>query len=136
MLSRETRLCVPTIRTQNGPVSEEKSILELTEALRTFAAEREWQPYHTPKNLIMALTGELGELAEIFQWLEPDQCVVAMADSATRKHIEEELADVFGYLLRLADVLGVSLSDALVAKMESNASRYSIERSRGNALKQ
>ena len=84
----------------------------------------------------MALTGELGELAEIFQWLEPDQCVVAMADSATRKHIEEELADVFGYLLRLADVLGVSLSDALVAKMESKASRYSIERSRGNALKQ
>jgi NTP pyrophosphatase (non-canonical NTP hydrolase) len=117
-------------------MSEERSILELTEALRSFATEREWERYHTPKNLIMALTGELGELAEIFQWLEPDECATAMADSATRKHVEEELADVFGYLLRLADVLGVSLSDALVAKIESNAERYSIERSRGNARKQ
>jgi NTP pyrophosphatase (non-canonical NTP hydrolase) len=117
-------------------MSEEKSIPDLTVALRNFAAEREWKPYHTAKNLIMALTGELGELAEIFQWLEPDQCEAAMADSAKRKHVEEELADVFGYLLRLADVLGVSLSDALVAKMETNAERYSIERSRGNALKQ
>ncbi|MGO9288233.1 MAG: nucleotide pyrophosphohydrolase [Polyangia bacterium] len=117
-------------------MSEERSILELTEALRKFAADRQWERYHTPKNLVMALTGELGELAEIFQWLEPDQCAAAVADSATRKHIEEELADVFGYLLRLADVLGVSLSDALVAKMESNAGRYSIERSRGNPLKQ
>lgn len=59
-----------------------------------------------------------------------------MEDSATRRHVEEELADVFGYLLRLADVLGVSLGDALVAKMASNAERYSVERSRGNALRQ
>ncbi len=129
-------MCAPPIRTPTDPMSKERSIPELTDALRKFAADREWERFHTSKNLIMALTGELGELAEIFQWLEPEECSAAMADSATRKHVEEELADVFGYLLRLADVLGVSLSDALAAKMESNAERYSIERSRGNALKQ
>ena len=108
---------------------------ELTSALRKFADERDWEQFHTPKNLVMALTGEAGELAEVFQWLTPAESASVMDDAAAAERVRDELADIYGYLLRLADVLGVSLDEALQQKMEKNAARYTIDASRGNARK-
>ncbi|NYI05588.1 nucleotide pyrophosphohydrolase [Allostreptomyces psammosilenae] len=110
-------------------------IRELQDALAEFAEEREWGRFHTPKNLVMALTGEVGELTEIFQWLTPEQSARVMEDAESAEAVEHEMADVFSYLLRLADVLGVDLERALVAKMELNRRKYPVELARGRAAK-
>ena len=109
------------------------TIDELQAAVRAFTDEREWGQFHTPKNLIMALTGELGELAEIFQWLTPEQA--DQLDPQQRKHTTDELADVLIYLLRLADVLEIDLADALQNKLAANGSKYPVDQARGNATK-
>ena len=103
--------------------------------LRDFAGERDWEPFHTPKNLVMALVGEVGELAEIFQWLTPGEASRVMLDQSEAEHVHDELADVLAYLLRLADVLGVDLEAALTAKMIKNARKYPADAARGNAKK-
>ena len=100
------------------------SIDRLQGKLRDFASERDWEQFHTPKNLAMALAGEVGELVAIFQWLDPDESAAAMADSSRAEQVRDEMADVLAYLLRLADVLGVDLADALEAKMIKNARKY------------
>src|SRR5262249_23489908 len=99
-------------------------LAELAAALRRFAAARDWERYHTPKNLVMALTGEVGELTELFQWLTPERSAAAMRDAEAAAKIEDELADVLIYLIRLADVLGVDLAEAARAKMHRNESRF------------
>lgn len=96
---------------------------------------REWRRFHTPKNLVMALTGEVGELSELFQWLTPDEASSLMEDARSASRVEEEVADVFLYLLRLADVLGVDLVAAADRKIQLNATRYPEEVARGNATK-
>ena len=103
--------------------------------LRQFAVEREWEQFHTPKNLAMALAGEVGELVEVFQWLTLEQSVEVMADPQRAVQVRHELADVFGYVLRLADVLDVDLMAALDEKVELNSRRYPVEKSKGNARK-
>ena len=103
--------------------------------LREFISERDWERFHTPKNLAMALAGEVGELVAIFQWLSADEAEHAMADRSRAEQVRDEMADVFAYLLRLADVLGVDLEDALSAKMIKNARKYPVETARGNATK-
>lgn len=110
-----------------------KSIDELQAAVRVFTDERDWGQFHTPKNLIMALTGEVGELSEIFQWLTAEQA--EQLDSQQRKHASDELADVLIYLLRLADVLGIDLSRAVQDKLAANSRKYPIDQARGNATK-
>ncbi|WP_022920430.1 nucleotide pyrophosphohydrolase [Ornithinimicrobium pekingense] len=104
------------------------------QALREFAAERNWDQFHTPKNLAMALAGEAGELVALFQWLTPEQSKRIM-DTTEAEQVRDELADVLIYALRLADVLDVDLSTALQDKVAKNHARYSIERSRDNAAK-
>ncbi|MFC9437890.1 nucleotide pyrophosphohydrolase [Nocardia sp. NPDC057030] len=111
------------------------AIRSLQAQIARFAAEREWEPFHTPKNLVMALTGEVGELSELFQWLTPEQSATIAHDPARRTRVEEELADVLIYLLRLADVLDVDLVAAVEAKLKSNAERYPVATARGRALK-
>jgi NTP pyrophosphatase (non-canonical NTP hydrolase) len=96
----------------------------LTERLREFAARRRWEEYHTPKNLAMALSGEAGELIELFQWLTPEESQAIMAGK--RAEVEDELADVFIYLVRLADVLGVDLIKAAHAKIDRNETRFPV----------
>lgn len=110
-------------------------IERLQSLISEFAAQREWERFHTPKNLVMALTGEVGELSEIFQWLTPEESTAIVADGAGRARVEEEMADVFIYLLRLADVLGVDLIAAAENKLESNGRRYPVELARGRAVK-
>jgi NTP pyrophosphatase (non-canonical NTP hydrolase) len=108
----------------------------LRDHLRAFAAARDWEQFHTPKNLVMALSGEVGELTEIFQWLTPEESATVITRSSARaEHVREELADIFGYLLRLADVLDVDLVSALASKIEANARRYPVDQSRGSARK-
>jgi dCTP diphosphatase len=116
-------------------VSEAGDLQMLALRVRRFADERDWQQFHTPKNLVMALAGEVGELAEIFQWLTPQESSELMADPSKAEGVRDELADVLYYVVRTADVLGVDLEQALVDKLSKNAVRYPIDRSRGSARK-
>jgi NTP pyrophosphatase (non-canonical NTP hydrolase) len=97
---------------------------ELQAELRHFAAERDWQPFHTPKNLSMALMVEAAELAEIFQWMTPEESRLAHQDARTKECIGEEVADVLLYLLQLADHSEIDLAQAVRSKLARNAVKY------------
>lgn len=101
--------------------------------LREFADARDWEQFHSPKNLAMALAGEAGELLEIFQWLSETQS--SDLDDDDRARAAEEIADIQIYLLRLADVLGVSMSAAVADKIADNERKYPVGESKGNATK-
>ncbi len=107
----------------------------LAEALGAFADERDWAQFHSPKNLVMALTGEVGELTEIFQWMTEEASRTATADPKVAVAVREEIADVLLYLVRLASVLGVDLDTAAREKLARNAEKYPVDRSRGNSRK-
>ncbi|MEU3016300.1 nucleotide pyrophosphohydrolase [Nocardiopsis sp. NPDC007018] len=111
------------------------SISSLQLALADFARERDWEQFHTPKNLAMALAGEAGELTAEFQWLTPEQSRAVMEDPAKAEAVRQEMADVFSYLLRLADVLEVDLEQALRDKVDLNTTRYPVDRAYGTAAK-
>lgn len=96
----------------------------LLQALQHFADARDWQRFHTPKNLVLALTGEVGELAEIFQWKTDAEAAAIADDPAEFEHLGEEIADVLLYLVRLAQVSGVDLEHALADKLRKNAEKY------------
>lgn len=106
---------------------------ELRERLREFAAARDWQQFHTPKNLAMALSVEAAELLEHFQWLG-DEASRTLAPPA-RDAVAEELADVLLYLVRLSDELSIDLIAAARAKLALNAERYPVEKARGSSRK-
>lgn len=97
---------------------------EWTEILRQFAKARDWEAFHTPKNLVMAMSVEMAELLEHFQWLTSAESVELSADPERKQAVEEEMADVLLYLLRLADVLHVDLDAAMRAKLIKNAQKY------------
>jgi dCTP diphosphatase len=105
---------------------------DLQGRIREFAQKRDWEQFHTPKNLAMALSGEVGELVEVFQWLTADEAKRVM-DSPRAEDVEDELADVFIYLLRMADVLRVDLAAVTRAKLERNERRYPATQVRGRA---
>ncbi|GAA3912789.1 hypothetical protein Aau02nite_66290 [Amorphoplanes auranticolor] len=103
--------------------------------MRAFADERDWQQFHTPKNLAMALTGEVGELVAEFQWLTADQSAAVMADPELGPRVRAEIGDVTIYLVRLADVLGIDLVAAALDKLADSARRYPVEQARGSAAR-
>lgn len=105
----------------------------LRDELRRFAAERDWEQFHSPKNLAAALAVEAAELLEPFQWLTEEQSRNLTPTQAAA--VQGELADVFIYLVRLSDKLGVDLLGAAQEKLIRNAEKYPIEKSRGSALK-
>lgn len=105
------------------------------QALRQFAEERDWQQFHSPKNLVMALSGEVGELTEIFQWMSEADSHGAGSAPTTARAVSDELADVALYLIRLADVLGVDLNAAITSKLAANAAKYPVEAARGVSTK-
>ncbi|MGP4028378.1 nucleotide pyrophosphohydrolase [Actinomadura sp. 3N407] len=107
----------------------------LAERLRGFAAERDWEQFHTPKNLAMALAGEVGELLAELQWLTPEESAAVMADAEAAARIRAELGDVAIYLTRLADVLGVDLMRAAHDKLDASGRRYDAATYRGSARK-
>ena len=97
-------------------------IENLTELIRSFAEKRDWGKFHTPKNLAMAITGEAGELASEFQWLSNDE--VLSLSKQDLDNVRLEIADVGIYLIRLCDVLNISLSDAIKEKLALNEKRF------------
>lgn len=106
---------------------------ELKQVLRKFAADRDWNQFHSPKNLSMALTVETAELLERFQWLtEEASCRPGAIDLAK---IREELVDIFIYLMRIADKLDISLIEAAREKIRANEQKYPVEKSRGSSKK-
>jgi dCTP diphosphatase len=107
----------------------------LSAALQKFADERNWAQFHTPKNLVMALTGEMGELAEIFQWMTEAQSKTAAMHSDTAQAVRDELADVLLYLVRLASVLDVDLDAAVRQKLVRNAEKYPVDKAYGSNRK-
>jgi NTP pyrophosphatase (non-canonical NTP hydrolase) len=112
---------------------EPHGLTQLRNALRDFAAERDWDQFHSPKNLASALAVEAAELLERFQWLTEEQSRnLPPADLAK---VRDEMADVLNYLVRLADKLDVNLLDAARDKIRRNAEKYPVDRSRGTARK-
>jgi NTP pyrophosphatase (non-canonical NTP hydrolase) len=101
-------------------------LAQLQRRLTEFAAARNWQPYHTPKNLVAALSVEASELVEIFQWLTPEESARVMTDPPTAHRVRDEVADVLAYLLQLCEVLGVDPLAALAAKIERNEHRFPV----------
>lgn len=111
------------------------TIRALQESVRSFAVARDWEQFHTPRNLLIALTGEVGEVCELLQWIPDIQVDAWLDDSKNREKLGLELADVLSYLLRLSDVCGIDLEVALTKKMAINESRYPVESSRGSSAK-
>ncbi len=105
----------------------------LKQRIHRFAEERDWDQFHSPKNLSMALIAEAAELVEHFQWLTEDQSSTLAPEKL--KEVEAELADIFIYLLRISDKLGVDLLDAADAKIELNEQKYPADKVRGSAKK-
>lgn len=114
-------------------MDDEREIAELTRLIRQFSAERDWEQFHDPKSLLLALVGEVGELAELFQWVPADEAAPRFAAPERRARAAEELADVTIYLLRLADVLGVDLGAVTRAKLALNRERFAADEVRGVA---
>lgn len=108
-------------------------IRELTEAMRQFSEERDWTRFHDPKSLALALVGEVGEVAELLQWLPAAELDERVREPRLNARLGEELGDVLLYLVRLADVAGVDLCDAARTKLRSNRDRYPVADHRGIA---
>lgn len=104
---------------------------DLTHALREFAAERDWEQFHSPKNLAMALSVEVAELMEHFQWITQQDSLTLSAEK--RNEVSDELADVLIYLVRLADRLDIDLLQAAEKKLVINAKKYPVKESRGRS---
>ncbi|MFE2376431.1 nucleotide pyrophosphohydrolase [Streptomyces sp. NPDC059398] len=106
----------------------ERDVAQLQRRLAEFAAARDWQPYHTPKNLAAALSVEAAELVEIFQWLTPEESVRVMEDPGSAHRVADEVADVLAYLLQFCEVLGIDALTALSDKIDRNETRFPVER--------
>ncbi len=110
-------------------------IKEIQKRLRDFAGERNWEQFHSPKNLTMALSAEAAELLELFQWLTEEQSGKIVDSERDMALVREEVADVFIYLARLADKLGIDIEKEVFKKMALNEKKYPVELSRDTAVK-
>lgn len=115
------------------PNTPEPPLAHLRQVLRDFATERDWEQFHTPKNLASALSVEAAELLEIFQWLKTGE--VAELTPEQQEHARQEMADVLLYLVRLADRLDVDLYQAALDKIKLNGQKYPAETVRGDSRK-
>ncbi len=107
------------------------TVAALKEAMRRFVAERNWEQFHSPKNLSMGAAVEAAELMEHFLWMENDASRQVIHDAGKMGEIADEMADVACYLLALCNTLGIDLSEAILAKLAKNAARYPAEKYRG-----
>uniref|UniRef100_A0A7N0V0G1 Uncharacterized protein n=1 Tax=Kalanchoe fedtschenkoi TaxID=63787 RepID=A0A7N0V0G1_KALFE len=111
------------------------TIQHLTDRMAEFAKERDWDKFHSPRNLLLALVGEVGELSEIFQWKGEVGRGLPDWDEAEKQQLGEELSDVLLYLVRLSDICGIDLGEAALRKMEINALKYPVNICRGSSKK-
>ena len=105
-------------------MTHENEIAALTAEVRAFAVSRDWEQFHTPKNLAMAIAGEAGELVAEFQWLKEEESIKSALSSEKFNDIELEVADVAIYLLQLCDVLDIDLAEVIRKKLEINQTRF------------
>ena len=111
------------------------NVKKIQKILQDFADEREWDQFHTPKNLVMALSGEVGELTEIFQWLTEEESRNIVRSKEVMEKIEQEIADIQIYLIRLAQKLDVPIEDSVMKKIKKNAEKYPIHLAKGSSKK-
>ena len=104
-------------------------------ALSEFAKDRDWEQFHSIRNLVLALVGEVGELAAEFQWLNDEQVESAMLDTQKREAVGSELADILAYLIRIADIADFDLESELMKKLTINETRYPVDKSKGSSAK-
>lgn len=114
-----------------GRSDRETTLAELKTSVMEFVAERDWERFHSPKNLSMALAAEAAELMEHFLWDTPE----ASVERASREAVADELADIVIYAIEFANITGIDLAQAIEVKMGKNALKYPVEKARGNALK-
>lgn len=108
---------------------------DIQQRLRKFADDRNWDQFHSPKNLSMALAAEAAELLEIFQWLTEEQSIDIINSEKDIAQVKEEIADVLIYLVRLADKLNIDIEKEVLAKIALNEKKYPIDLSKNNAVK-
>ena len=114
-----------------GKGDSETTLQDLKDAIQAFVRERDWERFHSPKNLSMALAAEAAELMEHFLWDTLD----ASYDKAKNEDVADELADILLYLLEFANMTGIDISKAVASKAKKNAEKYPVEKARGNAMK-
>ena len=115
------------------PAGKTLDLSKYAQRLRDFARERDWEKFHSPKNIATALSVEASELLEIFQWLTEEQSRQLSRESMEK--VQEELADVLLYLIRLSDLLRIDLAAAADAKLAANSRKYPVHKARGNSKK-
>ncbi len=111
------------------------TIAQIKDNIRSFVEERDWQQFHSPKNLSMAIAAEAAELMEHFLWDDADQSRKRFSDPQKAIEIRQEIADILIYTFEFADEAGIDLTEAIAQKLEKNAQNYPVNKSRGNCLK-
>ena len=129
-MALEAKSCLST---GSGKImaDDKTTIKELLDCIAEFEAQRDWQQFHSPKNLAMGIAVETGELLELFQWISTEESRKVVQDPAQMDRLREEMADIFCYLLNLAHVLNIDLSEAFYMKMQRNAQKYPPDKYRG-----
>lgn len=124
---------------QNFMMSDQQdqhvTLQKLKDAVQAFATERDWEQFHTPKNLSMAIAAEAAELMEHFLWQEGQQSFDALGNPAKRHEIAEELADIIIYALEFANITGLDVATIIEEKIKANAEKYPVEKAKGRADK-
>ncbi|XP_069131392.1 dCTP pyrophosphatase 1-like [Argopecten irradians] len=115
--------------------SDDPSLEKIRELQSIFAKERNWEQYHTPRNILLALVGEVGELAEIFQWKGEVKEGIPDFTDKERRHVAQEMSDVMLYLVRLADRCHIDLPSAVISKLEQNRQKYPVDKVYGKSDK-
>ena len=111
------------------------TVSDLKTAIATFASERDWEQFHDPKNLVMAMVSEMGELAEHFRWIRSEDAFATAADPANSEAIAHELADILMFAFEFANVCDIDIANAISSKLEINRQRYPIEKAKGRSDK-
>jgi len=114
---------------------ETTTIADLKKLIATFVAERDWEQFHDPKNLVMALTSEVGELADIFRWVTSEKALELALDREHAQGVANELADVMMFALEFASVCGIDVVSAMNTKLLINTEKYPVSKSKGSSRK-
>lgn len=120
---------------REGEERESLTLDDLKKKMAEFTKERDWDQFHSPRNLLLALVGEMGELSEIFQWKGEVARGLPGWEEKEKVHLGEELSDVLLYLVRLSDVCGIDLAQAALRKLQLNANKYPVDVCKGSAEK-
>jgi NTP pyrophosphatase (non-canonical NTP hydrolase) len=132
---RASFVSYPVIFTMTALADATTTIEDLKNRVLAFVRERDWEQFHSPKNLSMAIAAEAGELMEHFLWADSAASRDSCQETARRKKVEEELADVVIYSLDFANITGIDLAAAIEAKLAVNAQKYPVEKARGRSEK-